>query len=30
QSGGEFRFRVVLTMESGETVERLSDPVTFY
>lgn len=30
QSGGEFRFRVVLTMESGEAVERLSDPVTFY
>ena len=30
QSGGEFRFRVVLTMESGAPVERLSDPVTFY
>lgn len=30
QSGGEYRFRVVLTMESGETVERVSDPVTLY
>lgn len=30
QSGGEYRFRVVLTMESGETIERVSDPVTLY
>lgn len=27
---GEYRFRVVLTMESGETIERISEPVTLY
>lgn len=27
---GEYRFRIVLTKESGETVERVSDPVSLY
>lgn len=27
---GEYRFRVVLTMESGETIERVSEPITLY
>ena len=27
---GEYRFRVVLTMESGETIEKISEQVTLY
>lgn len=27
---GEYRFRVVLTKESGETVEQISDPISLY
>lgn len=27
---GKYRFRVVLTMESGETIERISEPITLY
>lgn len=27
---GEYRFRVVLTLESGETIERVSEPVSLY
>lgn len=27
---GEYRFRVVLTLESGETIEQVSEPVTLY
>lgn len=30
QSGGKYRFRVVLTLESGATVERVSDLVSLY